>query len=63
MIYFWDYNLSEKGSEEAGGYFRQIVQHVTNVPFDLQASQVASGIKSVSKYFSDAVLFGLYIND
>lgn len=63
MIYFWDYSLSAEGSEEAGGYFRQIVQHVTNVPFDLQASQVASGIKSVSKYFSDAVLFGLYIND
>ena len=63
MIYFWDYQLVNGAKREAGKYFDQIVKHVTNVPFDLQSSQIASGIKSVKKYFSDAALVGLYIND
>ncbi len=64
VVYFWDYNLSEEGNEqESSGYFKQIVNHATNMPFDLQASQVASGIKSVSAHYTDAVLFGFYLND
>ncbi|MEL7148698.1 MAG: response regulator, partial [Bacteroidota bacterium] len=63
MVYFWDYQLADESKPEASQYFDQIIKHVTNVPFDLQASQIASGIKSVKKYFSDASLIGLYIND
>ena len=64
VVYFWDYNLSEEGNEhESPGYFKQIVDHATNMPFDLQVSQVASGIKSVSAHYTDAVLFGFYLND
>ena len=63
MIYFWDFKLADEGKPEAGKYFDQIIKHVTNVPFDLQSSQIASGIKSVKKYFSDAAVVGLYIND
>ncbi|MEQ9298764.1 MAG: response regulator [Cyclobacteriaceae bacterium] len=64
VVYFWDYELSEEGNEhESPAYFKQIVNHATSMPFDLQASQIASGIKSVSKHFTDAALFGLYLND
>ncbi|MEM8893401.1 MAG: response regulator [Bacteroidota bacterium] len=64
VVYFWDYNLSDESNEhESPGYFKQIVNHATNMPFDLQASQIASGIKSVSTHYTDAVLFGLYLND
>ncbi|MEM6641787.1 MAG: response regulator [Bacteroidota bacterium] len=63
MLYFWDYNLSEEATAVSPDYFKQIVTHATSVPFDLQESQIASGIKSVAKNFNDAVLFGIYIND
>ncbi|MEM9897122.1 MAG: response regulator [Bacteroidota bacterium] len=63
VMYFWDFALSQDATPESPDYFRQIVNHATSVPFDLQESQIASGIKSVSKHFEDAALFALYIND
>lgn len=63
MVYFWDFALSEDATEEAPGYFSQIVTHATSVPFDLQENQIESGIKSVSQHFEDVVLYGIYIND
>lgn len=64
VVYFWDFILSEEGNPyESPNYFKQIVNNATNMPFDLQASQVASGIKSVAQHFTDAALFGLYLND
>lgn len=63
MMYFWDFALSSEATTESPDYFRQIVNHATSVPFDLQETQIGSGIKSVSKHFEDALLFGIYIND
>ena len=63
MLYFWDFALSSEAAPEAPDYFKQIINHAISVPFDLQEGQISSGIKSVSKHFDDALLYGLYIND
>ncbi len=64
MIYFWNYQLSAEGDEkESGEYIKQIISHVTSVPFDMQVSQISRGVKSVAKHFNDAMVFGLYLSE
>lgn len=64
VIYFWDFKLSNTGNEtESPNYFKQIIDNVTSMPFDLQGEQVAKGVNSVREHFDDAILYALYLNE